>query len=121
MGKIPWWVWALGLGGVGYLLYKSFSGVTAAMTTATAPVASTIADIWLSLPFVGLPANMQVLGNVTLPTGTQIPMNSLVGKIRQDANGNVYANVSGSIYQLSPSDSQGNYPATLIGAAPAGG
>lgn len=121
MPKIPWWVWALGLGGVGYLLYKSFSGVASTVTNATSGVASTIANVWLSLPGLELPPAMQVLGNVVLPSGTQVALNSLVGKIRQDASGNVYANISGMIYQLSPSDSSGNYPATLIGAAPAGG
>lgn len=121
MGKIPWWVWALGLGGIGYLLYKSFSGVASTVTAATSGVASSIADIWLSLPGLQLPPNMQVLGSVVLPNGAVVAINTLVGKIRQDASGNVYANVNGTIYQLSPSDLQGNYPATLIGAAPAGG
>jgi len=121
MPKIPWWVWALGLGGVGYLLYKSFSGVAATASAATNAVSSGIADVWLSLPLVGLPAAMTVLGNVQLPNGSLVPLSSLQsGQIRTDANNNVYANVSGTIYQLSPSNAQGNYPATLIGPAPAG-
>lgn len=121
MPKIPWWVWAIGLGGVAYVFYKSVSGVTTAVNTATGSVASGIANIWLSLPLVGLPAQMTVLGNVQLPNGSLVPLSSLQsGQIRNDASGNVYANVSGTIYQLSPSNSQGNFPATLIGAAPAG-
>lgn len=121
MPKIPWWVWAIGLGGVAYVLYKSVSGVTTAVNTVTGSVASGIANTWLSLPLVGLPAQMTVLGSVQLPNGSLVPLSSLQsGQIRNDASGNVYANVSGTIYQLSPSNSQGNYPATLIGAAPAG-
>ena len=121
MPKIPWWVWALGLGGVGYLLYKSFSGVSSTASNIVNTVSSGIADLWLSLPLVGLPPAMQVLGSIQLPNGSLVPLSSLQsGQIRTDANNNVYANVSGTIYQLSPSNAQGNYPATLIGAAPAG-
>lgn len=125
MPKVPWWVWALGIGGVGYILYKSFAGVAstvaAGAAAATNAVSTGIADVWLSLPLVGLPAQMTVLGNVQLPSGTQVPLSSLQsGQIRTDANNNVYANVSGMIYQLSPSNAQGNYPAILIGPAPAG-
>lgn len=121
MPKIPWWLWALGIGGVGYLLYKSFSGVTAGASAVTNAVSSGIADLWLSLPIVGLPAQMTVLGNVQLPNGTLVPLSTLqAGQIRTDPNNNVLANVNGTIYQLSPSNTQGNYPAALIGPAPAG-
>lgn len=119
--KVPWWVWVLGLGGVGYLLYKSLPPVAAAASAATNAVSTGIANIWLSLPYFGLGSNIQVLGSVILPDGTVVPLNTLAqGKIRQDQNSNVYANVNGNIYQLSPSNSDGNYPATLVGAAPAG-
>jgi hypothetical protein len=118
--RLPWWVWALGVGGVGYLLYKAWGGLSAAGSAATNAVSSAIANAWLSLPLVGLPPAMQVLGNVKLPDGTLVPLNSLSsGQIRQNSN-DVYANVSGTIYQLSPSDAQGNYPAAAIGPAPAG-
>jgi len=125
MPKIPWWVWALGIGGVGYVLYKSFTGVASTVATGAAAVtnavSSGIAKAWLSLPFVGLPAQMTVLGSVLLPSGALVPLSSLQsGQIRTDANENVYANVYGMIYQLSPSNDQGNYPATLIGPAPVG-
>lgn len=121
MGKIPWWVWAIGLGGIGYILYKSLGTVATATNGVTNTVSSGIANAWLSLPLVGLPAQMTVLGNVLLPNGTLVPLSSLQsGQIRNDASGNVYANVSGTIYQLSPSNTQGNFPATLIGPAPAG-
>ena len=121
MPKIPWWVWALGLGTIGYLLYKSMSGVATAANAVTGSVSQGIANVWLSLPLVGLPPNMTVLGSILLPNGNTVPLSSLQsGQIRNDANGNVLANVSGQIYQLSPSNPQGNYPATLIGPAPAG-
>lgn len=123
--RLPWWVWALGVGGVGYLLYKQLSKVPAAVNAATGSVAQGIADLWLSLPFVSLPPSMTVLGNALLPDGSQVPLSSLQsGQIRSntDSNGNlsVYANVRGTIYQLNPSNAQGNFPATLVGAAPAG-
>lgn len=119
--RAPWWVWAIGIGGVGYVLYKMWGGISSAGSGVTNAVSSAIANAWLSLPLVGLPPAMQVLGNVKLPSGTLVPLNSLSsGQIRTDASNNVYANVSGTIYQLSPSDSQGNYPAMLVGAAPAG-
>ncbi len=121
MPKIPWWVWALGLGAIGYVLYKTVSKVPAVVTSATGAVAQGIADMWLSLPLVGLPANMTVLGSAQLPNGALVPLNSLQsGQIRNDPNSNVLANINGMIYQLSPSNTQGNYPAVLIGPAPAG-
>jgi hypothetical protein len=121
MPKLPWWVWALGIGGLGYILYKSVSGVAATAASATSAVSSAIAQAWLSLPLFGLPAQMTVLGSVQLPNGALVPLSSLQsGQIRTDVSNNVYANVSGTIYQLSPSNAQGNYPATLIGPAPAG-
>jgi hypothetical protein len=119
--SVPWWVWALGIGGIGYLLYKTMSGVNKAVTGATGAVAQGIADIWLSLPYVGLGTGQQILGNVLLPSGTLVPLNSLSrGQIRQDNNTppNVYANVNGTIYQLSASNAQGNYPGALVGPAP---
>jgi len=91
------------------------------VNAATGAVAQGIADAWLSLPFVSLPAQMTVLGSVQLPNGSLVPLSSLQsGQIRTDSSNNVYANVSGAIYQLSPSNTSGNYPATLIGPAPAG-
>jgi hypothetical protein len=115
---IPWWVWAIGVGGVGYVVYKFWTGVP--KSAPVQAISSAIADIWLSLPLVGLPPAMQVLGNVKLPDGTLVPLNSLSsGQIRQSGS-NVLANVAGTIYQLSPSDAQGNYPAAVLGPAPAG-
>jgi hypothetical protein len=121
--KIPWWVWAIGAGGVAYILYKSLGAVGAAASTAVSTVSSGIANAWLSLPLVGLPPTMNVLGNVLLPNGTLVPLNSLQGgDIRNDTSNppNVLANIQGTIYQLSPSNAQGNFPAALVGPAPAG-
>lgn len=115
----PWWVWAIGVGGVGYLIYKIFY----APPKPGGPVdlvSSAIANLWLSLPLVGLPPSMQVLGSVQLPDGSLVALNTLSsGQIRQSGT-SVLANVAGMIYQLSPSNAQGNFPATLIGPAPAG-
>jgi hypothetical protein len=115
--KLPWWVWGIGLAGVGYVLYKFWHPVS----TATSNLAQGIANIWLSLPLVGLGPQQTILGNARLPDGTLVPLNNLIGRLRQDSARNVYANISGTIYQLSPSDAQGNYPAALLGPAPAGG
>jgi hypothetical protein len=117
--KIPWWVWAGGLAGVAYLIYK-FGSKLPNPNTAISAVAQGIANIWLSLPVVGLGSAQSILGNAKLPDGTLVPLNSLVGSIRQDTNTppNVYAGINGNIYQLAPSDAQGNYPATLLAPLP---
>lgn len=124
MNKVPWWVWGIGVAGVGYVLYRLVNKVPQALNTATSAVAQGIANIWLSLPpaFGGMDSAITVAGNVKLPDGTLVPVNNLIRQIRQDYNTppNVYANVNGTIYQLSPSDPQGNYPAALLGPAPAG-
>lgn len=121
--KAPWWVWALGLGAAGYGIYWIYKKVP--KPPSPAQIAQDIANIWLKLPFVGLPPAMVVLGNVTLPDGTLYPLKLLQsGQIREDTTQEpaaVYANVNGSIYQLSPSDAEGNYPGAFVGAAPAGG
>lgn len=118
--RVPWWVWALGVSGAGYLLYKMWGGLSAAGSAATNAASSAIANAWLSLPLVGLPPSMQVLGSVQLPDGTLVALNTLSnGQIRQ-SGANVLANVAGMIYQLSPSNAQGNYPAIALGPAPAG-
>lgn len=118
--KIPWWLWAAGLAGVGYVVYKLANKVPAAASAAANALSQGIADVWLSLPVVGLGAAQQILGNAKLPDGTLVPLNNLIGNIRQDKSDppNVYADISGSIYQLSPSDAQGNYPATFVSTAP---
>lgn len=119
--KAPWWVWGLGLGIAGYALYALYKKIPKVPTPGQ--IASQVID-WLALPFINLPPAMQVLGNVALPNGSLIPLNTLQsGQIRQDNTQTppaVYANVSGNIYQLAPSDANGNFPATYIQAAPPG-
>ena len=76
---------------------------------------------WYAMPQSMNTTQRLYFGSALLPSGSLVPLSTLQsGQIRQDANSNVLANVSGSIYQLSPSNAQGNYPATFIGAAPAG-
>lgn len=121
MNRLPWWVWAGGLAAVAYLLYK-VAKASQTVTAATGTVAQGIANVWLSLPYFGLGDGQTILGNLKLPDGTLIPLQSLVGggNLRQDPppGTNTYANVNGAFYQLSPSDASGNYPATLIQPAP---
>jgi hypothetical protein len=120
--KAPGWVWLLGIGAAGFGLYWLFKKLPKPPTPSQ--IAQDIASIWLKLPWVGLPPDMVVLGNVKLPDGTLYPLKQLQsGQIREDKSQTppaVLANVNGSIYQLSPSDSEGNYPGALVGAAPAG-
>lgn len=120
--KAPWWVWALGLGAAGYGIYWLYKKVPKPPTPSQ--IAQDIANIWLKLPWVGLPPAMVVLGNVKLPDGTLYPLKALQnGQIRQDNTQNppaVFANVNGDIYQLAPSDPEGNYPGAFVGSAPAG-
>ena len=96
-------------GGAAYLLYGLF---TKQLPKLTAPIAGGIADLWVSL--TSAPA-MSVQGNVVLPSGQQIPLSSLA--VKTDTAGNVYVNINGAVYQLSPSDSEGNWPATFVGNA----
>ena len=51
-------------------------------------------------------------GNVVLPNGSQVALNNL--PVGQDCAGNVYVQYQGSSYQLSPSNSCGNYQATQV-------
>jgi hypothetical protein len=118
--RIPWWVWALGIGGAGYVIYKFWGGLSSVGSSATNAVSSAIANAWLSLPLVGLPPAMEVLGNVKLPDGTLVPLNSLSNSQIRQSGSSVLTNIAGMIYQLSQSDAQGNFPATAVGPAPAG-
>lgn len=118
MNRLPWWVWAAGLAGVGYVVYRLVNKVPQTVKDATSAIAQNIANLWLSLPYFGLGAGQTILGNLKLPDGSLVPLQSLVpgGNLRQDPppGTNTYANVNGAFYLLSPSDAAGNYPATLI-------
>lgn len=71
--------------------------------------ANVIADFyaWLTLP-----PSMIVQGNVVLPNGSLVPLS--LTDVRQNGANVVVAEYEGHYYQLSPSDANGNWPATLI-------
>jgi hypothetical protein len=102
----------LGALGVGlyFLLTKGTAALASAVGTATQPLSSGIANFWVSLT---QSPSMSTPGNALLPNGTKVPISSL--PIGTDAYGNVFTNVGGGVYQLSPSDANGDYPATLVG------
>ncbi len=112
---------AVGVGG--YLLYKLYQGAKAVGTAAasagaavyhgaqtlTAPVSNVIAAGILKL--TQQPA-MLVPGNVLFPDGTGGPLSTYA--VFTDPAGNVYVKDRGSTYQLSPSNSDGDWPATYV-------
>lgn len=57
-------------------------------------------------------ACMTLNGNVEFPNGSQVSMNSL--PMGHDCAGNVFVQYSGGVYQLSGSNSCGNWQATQI-------
>lgn len=107
----------------GYLLYKLYQGAKAVGTAAavgatavyhgaqtlTAPVSNAIASGILAL--TQQPA-MNVPGNINFPDGTSGPVSTYA--IFTDSAGNVYVKNNGSTYQLSPSDANGDWPATYV-------
>jgi hypothetical protein len=100
----------LGAVGIGlYYLYRTLSAASAGVNSATCAVSSGIANVWNSLT---LGCNIQLSGNVVFPNGAQVAINSL--PVRSDCAGNVYVQYQGGVYQLSPSNSCGNWPAIQI-------
>jgi hypothetical protein len=81
-----------------------------AIPNATAPAADAIAAFWLKL--FPNPPPMNVLGNVVMPDGSLVPLQGL--EVRTDANQNVFVKVGSSVYQLAPSDANGNWPAVAV-------
>jgi hypothetical protein len=57
-------------------------------------------------------AQMGLNGNVVLPNGNQVALQNL--PVSQDCAGNVYVQYLNGTYQLSPSNSCGNWPATQV-------
>jgi hypothetical protein len=101
-------VLVFGAVGIGlYYIYKAVSGVSNAVTggvsAATCGISSGIASL-----FSPGPSTMNVQGNVIFPNGAQVALSSL----QVSCGGTVQ--YQGGVYQLSPSDSNGNYPATQI-------
>lgn len=97
------------LGALGVGLYFLLTRGTAAVASATQPLSAGIANFWTSLT---QGASMTTPGNAVLPSGQQVPIANL--PIATDAYGNVFTNYGGSVFQLSPSNSDGNYPATVV-------
>lgn len=104
----------LGAVGIGlYYVYKAVSGVTGlasnAVNSATCAISSSLASCivnWTTCSAI------QLSGNAVFPNGAQVAINSL--PVGSDGGGNVYVQYSGGVYQLSPSNSCGNYNATQI-------
>lgn len=89
----------------------------------TSPVAAGLASAWTAMTSA---PSMPLLGNVVWPDGTQTALSQLT--LKQDNLGNVYASDGqGLLFQLQPSNAQGNWPAvqitdpSQIGQAPAAG
>lgn len=91
--------------GIAYLLYQTLGKGITALGTATG---SAIANFYL---WATLPPNMIVNGNVVMPDGSLVALAAT--DVRQNGN-TVVAEYLGHYYQLSPSDANGNWPATLI-------
>lgn len=104
----------LALLGVGaYIVWRYFQQ---AVQTVTAPATTAIANTWVYLSSawnnMTLFPSMSVLGNAVMPDGSLVPMSSFT--LKGDSTGALYGNYAGHYYQFTPSDSNGNFPATLI-------
>lgn len=101
--------------GGGYLIYqllsKATSGVAKVASTVTAPVSNAIASVITTLT---QSPPMNVLGNVIFPDGTNGgPLSAM--KVFTDSSGNVYVkSTTGDLYQVGQSDSNGNWPVTMV-------
>jgi hypothetical protein len=93
------------------------SGYQAGVTAAT-PISAPIAAVAVGLQNLAwkvLGQNISLTGNVLLPDGTYIAMNSGKVAIALNSDGNTYATVGdGHIYQMQPSDINGDWPLTLV-------
>jgi hypothetical protein len=88
------------------LLAKATKAVGQAVCSAETALASCVVN-WTTCSAISLN------GNVVFPNGTQVAVNAL--PVGTDSDGNVYVQYSGGVYQLSASNSCGNYQATLTG------
>lgn len=110
----------------GYVLYQVVQGVkatTQAVGTAasalyhgaqtlTSPIASALATAWVNMS-PSMMSTMSVNGNVLWPDGTTTALSQLA--VKQDNLGNVYvSDGQGLLFQLQPSNAQGNWPAIQI-------
>lgn len=104
----PWLLLAIG----GYVLYRVTSKAADTGKKAVDWTSSQIANLWLTM--FPLPPSMELLGNIIFPGNIKVPLQQLAGQVRQDRDGNTFVNYAGMYWQLSPSDANGNWPATPI-------
>lgn len=118
-------VLVLGILGVGaYVLYQLWQGAKVVGTAAvdagkglyhgaqvlSTPVSAPIA--WGVLKLTEQPSMGQVPGNVLFPDGLAAALSTY--KLYTDTSGGVYVKDRGSTYRLSPSDADGDWPATYV-------
>ena len=134
--KIPGWVWLLGAGAAAWYLWKnSASAMAAGAAQSLLPAPGSGAPALLTLPGSAAvtgaqvaqslatwsslsPANAIASGYINLPDGTQFAAATMTGgNTRTDQAGNTYVMWGGEVYRVGDMDAQGNWPATLIGAA----
>lgn len=104
------------VGAAAYALYmllqqvgKIGSGVAGTVGQATNAATSAIANAWVSMTSTSMGG---VPGNVLFPDGNVVAL--AMTPVKTDAAGNVYVMEGGAMYQLGPSDTNGNWPATLM-------
>jgi hypothetical protein len=97
-----------------YFVWKGVNKIPQALSTATDAFAASIAHLWTS---VWDPAGVGgTLGNVLFPDGSYVPTAQLPMKSGNDPNGNwgLFTQYQGHIYQLQPSDINGDFPASQV-------
>jgi len=112
MMKVSDWV-GIGVVGVGgYVLYKLLSKVP----QVTAPISNAIASAWVAATnALNGSFTMQLLGNLVLPDGTLVPIAQLPsGAMRSTAGGDLQVLYNGHIWQMQPSDANGNFPVSVV-------
>ena len=101
----------LGVVGIAlYYVWKTTQAVSGGISSGVNAVSGAIADLWDSLT---AQPSMSLNGNIVLPSGQQIPVNS--AQLATDDAGNVYVQYNGAVYQLGQSDANGNWPAIQVG------
>lgn len=95
---------------VGMALYYFLGKVKDRVGDMTAPISQAIANAWLAIT---LPSPMNVLGGIAFGDGTVIDINDVQLRANQQT-GAVQFLFGGHIYNLSASDANGNWPATLV-------
>ncbi len=93
------------VGGVAYVIYT----LLPKFKKDTGAVADWIAQFYEWATF---PPSIVPLGNIVLPGGMLIPLTEV--EVRQMPNGGTAALYAGVVYQLSPSDNNGNWPASPL-------